>query len=805
MSDMLEAMITQVEYTSISDETVIHIFGRDAGRRAVHIQVNGFRPYFYVPERDLEGRALPDQVTGVDDDLYQTIHGARVRRLYTRRPVDVRDIRGNFSEHFEADIPFTTRFLIDTGLRSGVRAPGESVNYRDLEPAEIDVPSRVCMMDIECDDRRGFPDPENDAVICITCRDSYDGRYTTFLWSRDGNMPSSIERQIRSGGLQNGCFTDEYHTIRIYTDETSMLRGWCEYIRDQDPDVLSGWNIIEFDIPYLRKRMERLGIPADSLSRIPGTSERSPIRGRAIFDLLPAYKKMQQAQKESYRLDAVAGDELGEGKVRYTGTVGDLWENEPDRLVEYNFKDVELCHRIDSKHMIIQFYRELAGYIGCPLDHTLSSSRLIDVLVLRRSHNRFVLPSRGHAVAEEFEGAVVFEPSKGLKENVVVLDLTSLYPMAMMTINASPETKDPAGELKAPNGVRFRKHPDGLTRTIIANLMEERKVKKSLRDRYPFQSPEYIRYNLQQNVIKVIMNSYYGVSGYPRFRLYDREIGAAVTSVGRAIIHHTRDVITDMGYTVLYGDTDSCMVQIPASDLDRQIEIAREIEARVNESYDRFAREVLNADRHWFSIKFEKVYRRFFQAGRKKRYAGHLVWKEGQRVDSVDVVGFEIRRSDYPHITKEVQRTVIEKIIRGEGFDEVKSYLRDVIISFRKGEYSLDDVGIPGGIGKNLEDYATDDAHIRGARYANKYLGTDFKKGSKPKRLYIRRVTGRYPRTDVICFEYADQVPPEFEVDWELMLNRTIRQPVSRIIEALGWNWRDVDPSRTTLADFGLG
>jgi DNA polymerase I len=77
-----------------------------------------------------------------------------------------------------------------------------------------------------------------------------------------------------------------------------------------------------------------------------------------------------------------------------------------------------------------------------------------------------------------------------------------------------------------------------------------------------------------------------------------------------------------------------------------------------------------------------------------------------------------------------------------------------------------------------------------------------FLSGSKPKRVYIKNVTSKYPQTDVICFEYADQIPPEFEVDLEKMLNRSVEQPISRIIEAVGWTWQDMDPSHTTLADF---
>jgi DNA polymerase I len=147
----------------------------------------------------------------------------------------------------------------------------------------------------------------------------------------------------------------------------------------------------------------------------------------------------------------------------------------------------------------------------------------------------------------------------------------------------------------------------------------------------------------------------------------------------------------------------------------------------------------------------------------------------------------------------------MEQILHGENYDAIKRYLGDIIRNYRAGTYSLDEIGIPGGIGKDLSDYQTDDAHIRGAKYANRYLGMEFAKGSKPKRVYVRNVTAKYPKTDVLCFEYGDQVPPEFQVDWELMLEKTLRQPISRIIDSLGWDWTDIDPSRTTLSQWGIG
>jgi DNA polymerase I len=301
------------------------------------------------------------------------------------------------------------------------------------------------------------------------------------------------------------------------------------------------------------------------------------------------------------------------------------------------------------------------------------------------------------------------------------------------------------------------------------------------------------------------MNTYYGVSGYNRFRLYDREIGSAVTSVGRAIIEHTRKVIEKLGYTVIYGDTDSCMVHLPQCDLDKTIETARSIEKSLNASYKEFAKNELNADEHFFSIKFEKIYARFFQSGKKKRYAGVLVWKEGKTVKETDIVGFEIKRSDTPQITKTIQSKVMDMILAGEGYQGIKKVLSEVITNYRAGKYTLDEIGIPGGIGKPLDDYATDDAQIRGAKYSNANLHTEFGKGSKPKRIYIKSVSSKYPRTDVLCFEYGDQVPKEFVVDLELMMEKTIENPISRIIESLGWNWDDVDPQKTTLAQWGIG
>jgi DNA polymerase elongation subunit (family B) len=445
--------------------------------------------------------------------------------------------------------------------------------------------------------------------------------------------------------------------------------------------------------------------------------------------------------------------------------------------------------------------------------------------VLHKLHDEFALPSKGQHAGEEYEGGAVFDPITGVRENVSVLDLRSLYPMCMVTTNASPETKvDPDeydGETyQAPNGTHFRKKPDGVIREMVDELLTEREEKKSLRNNHSSDTREYEQYDRQQAAVKVIMNSLYGVLGWDRFRLYDKEMGAAVTATGREVIEFTETVASRLNRSVIYGDTDSIMIEL-GDDVgrDEAIEASFELEDEINASYDEFAEKELGVDiaggeSHRFEIEFEKLYRRFFQAGKKKRYAGHIVWSEGKDVDDIDITGFEYQRSDIAPITKRVQREVIEMIVTVEDTDVITEYLHEVIADFQEGNVDLDDIGIPGGIGKRLDNYDTDTAQVRGAKYANAVLGTNFQRGSKPKRLYLDRVHSDFferveregglgPSTDpvygefrrdpdVICFEYPDQVPEEFEVDWEKMLDKTLKGPIARITEALGISWEEV-------------
>jgi len=540
----VDLSITQVDYAveGYGDEEypVVHVFGRrpvpDGDDEREHVRVLGVEPYFYVPTADLDTDPIEtyDVVIGTREEdhagePYESIRGEPLTRVITRTPRDVGAIRDDFETTFEADILFPNRFLIDNRLNGGIRVEERrlddgtiQVHEGHLEPAAVDADVRVNTFDIEVDDRRGFPEDGEEPIICLTSHDSYDDEYVIWLYSAPESEVESPTDLPEYEGIGDG---DLSFRVETFETEAAMVDSFISYLDETDPDVLTGWNFEDFDAPYLLDRMEVLAdrpdvdvdLSVDRLSRI-GEVWRSgwggpDIKGRVVFDLLYAYKRTMFTELESYRLDAVGERELGVGKERYTGDIGDLWEQDPERLLEYSIRDVELCVEIDRKQDVIAFWDEVRTFVGCQLEDAPTPGDTVDMYVLHKAFGKFALPTKGQQESEEFEGGAVFEPITGVKEMVTVQDLKSLYPMCMVTINAGPETKvDPEtydGETYvAPNGTHFRKEPDGIMREMVDELLAERENKKSLRNEHDPGTEVYNQYDRQQGAVKVIMNCF---------------------------------------------------------------------------------------------------------------------------------------------------------------------------------------------------------------------------------------------------------------------------------------------------------
>jgi DNA polymerase I len=903
--DTIELAVMQVNYSTRSlgkdhERATIHLFCRhpdDDVTHPVQVDVYGFDPFFYINKAEEDKvDTSKNEILGTKNhfstgerDKFTSIRGTNLTRVYTDIPRTVGNIRDNF-DHYEADVLLPDRFMIEKGIRNGIRVPARWVDETEqqikvpedeVEAADVSAEPRVHAVDIEVDDRNGFPEPEDadQEILCITAHDSWKDEYVVWYYESDdvtGNVPGSVDDYEF---IESENPDPEVNVLKFGSEE-EMMNEYLGYLDRTDPDLLVGWNVDDFDAEYLINRLYQLNsgsdldISSDRMSRIGevwGGGWRGPnIKGRVVFDLLEAYKRTQFTELDSYRLEAVGQTELGIGKERFDGDIGDLWENDPARLIEYNLRDVEICVELDRQQGIIDFWDEVRQFVGCRIQDAPIPGDAVDMYVLQMARGKFVLPSKGTVESGgEFEGGAVFDPITGVREMVGALDLKSLYPMSMVTTNASPETKvdNPdtfdGDTYETPNGIHFQKEPDGIMREMVDELLSEREQKKALRDEHDPGTPEYELYDRQQASVKVIMNSLYGVSGWDRFRLYDKDNASAVTATGREVIEFTDRTVTDMGLEVAYGDTDSVLIELKdylddndpelpdeiikgfnkqadeettlatTSEvrdwlIDRRpddstetitqymaaLAVSHELEGEINNAYDEFALNHLNANEHRFQIEFEKLYERFLQAGKKKRYAGNIIWKEGKDVNDIDITGFEYKRSDIAGVTKTAQKDLIEQLVTGADPDDIREEIHDLITRFENGEIPDADIGMPSGIGQPLDEYDTDTAHVRGAKYANLLLGTNFGQGSKPKRVYLQRVHpnfyqrvedemgldpqknpiyGEFKRNpDVICFIHDDQIPDEFEVDTEKMLNKVLQAPLARVLRAVDINWEDV-------------
>jgi DNA polymerase I len=703
------------------------------GRRVMERQF--FKPYFHVDEHEVVAlsKANMDRINHSGAKIIasekRTLGGGKLQRIVVKKPSDVPTLRDLFATTYEADVPFTDRYRIDKGHEEPARP---RILYIDIETK--------MSIDIEA------PEP----ILMITVYDNYLKKYLTFGWSK--NPKNQITKP------------DKKHSIFIDPTEQEFLLRFLDFWKDVDVDIITGWYTNGFDLPYIYNRLEKVfdegvGKALSSLGRVM-VQENGDIRigGRYCFDMLPGYKKIHEGEMDSFKLDNVGLVELGMGKSGESMNVVDMWENKFGDLIKYSLRDVEILVGLDKKMGIIEFYRNLAKKTNCSLENSLFNSKLIDMYLLTMCSKRDIcLPTK--IPTEEMgkiKGAKVLDPACGLMENLAVFDIKSLYPNIIVSFNMSPETT--LGYMK------FDYSKKGLVPEALANLFAERqKLKDEGKDE-------------QQRVVKEIMNTFYGAMLYKNFRLNNRDIGKSITFVGREILGWTKKIVEELGYKVVYGDTDSIFVQGVKSK-----EEGEEIRDKINKSYDDFAKK-FDLTSHTFQIEFESFVERALFTGAKKRYA----LKIGSELK---IRGFEFRRSNSARIGRVVQKAVLEKILNGIEEKEVIDYIKErkKYVEF---EADLEDIGIPATLSKNVDDYETKAQHAEAARFSNKYLkGAHFVKGDKFMLVYIKKIPMNYPeKTSVVAWDSDVILPKGFDIDRKRHRMRSIDKLIDPILGVVGWS-----------------
>ena len=408
---------------------------------------------------------------------------------------------------------------------------------------------------------------------------------------------------------------DESVTVKTFSTEYDLLHKFFIKYKEIEPTILTGWNVEFFDITYLYNRAQQIvgQTVANFLSPIGIVQwneyvKKYKIAGVSCLDYLALYKRFTFSERPSYRLDAISEYELGEKKVEYEGTLNDLYENNLDKFVEYNLQDVKLVKKLDDKLDFIGIAKGLAHLGHVPYENVFMSSRYLEgaILVYLRK-NSIVAPNKpkkeDRRKLEKFVGAYVQEPQKGKHDWVYDLDITSMYPSCIMSLNISPETKlgkiegwNPEEflrkdnkktytfthngkylgkytekELKnmldnedigiATNGVIYRTDKDGLLPALLRKWFDERveyrKLSKKFHEEGDKEKSEY--FDRRQYLQKVVLNSLYGVLGLPVFRFYDLDNAEAVTYTGQSLIKFTKKIANYFYNKELHDDVNHCI------------------------------------------------------------------------------------------------------------------------------------------------------------------------------------------------------------------------------------------------------
>jgi DNA polymerase elongation subunit (family B) len=317
--------------------------------------------------------------------------------------------------------------------------------------------------------------------------------------------------------------------------------------------------------------------------------------------------------------------------------------------------------------------------------------------------------------------------------------------------------------------------------------------------------------------------SFFGVSDHPYFRLSADGVGAAITAVSRYVSWVGVQEIEAEGYELVYGDTDSLLMSLldhSAMDAEsindlKAATVLEEVNETVNNGLSRVADDVglpdthpyiepdmHGTDRHLWMYEPEKVYRRFLMTGAKKRYAGSIVWKEGKFVDNIDITGYDFERANTPEISKQVQREIIERVLRAESFESLSEYVGTQIDRLENIDAPLRTFAFPGVLNKPPSEYPNRPIK-RATTYSNRHLRHDWGEGDSPWYVYVDETPMSKPNTDVIAVSWDRQdLPTGFQLDAEKHIEKTIRGPIEDIVDVVGYSWSELRTGRQEQSVF---
>jgi len=835
----MKILINKIEYTINNDNTISHIFGRDENKNFQHIIIKDLNPFFYVnndEEININNRII--RIEELND--WKTLDNKKIKKIICKTPADVggnrKDNEGErilYKTTYEDDILFVNRIQIELEAKSGIEVDKNELSFYidKIKPIDFNIDLKIFYIDIEVDSTSGFPNFNNaiNKIYSISIFDVYTEKFYCFAYSNEYNegiYNLKFNTPIIKKQIKTKLKPDYSLILNIYNNEIDMLNSFCKFIKNEQPDIISGWNIYHFDIPYLISRMHYLNVNYSILSPINEVYifQGTPIiKGLNIFDVMKSFKRLQPNEIESLKLDDVSSYILGIGKVKHNG-IDNLYNTNFYKFIKYNVNDVFLTYIIDKELNIFNFFNQIRYFVGCGLDDVLFNSRIIDLLILHKAHKeKIVLPSKRQINDEEtYEGALTLQPKKkGIHNNIAVFDFTSLYPNIVRTWNIGIETliKNTNNEnliRTVKSNIYFDKNKKSFLSDLIDEFIELRKYyKNKIKETNNEIEKEHLK--LLETNIKFITNSIYGVLGYSKYRLYNKEIAEIITITGKYILNNVINFVNKSGYEVIYGDTDSIFVNLKSEQIDEQINEANILLKQINEHLKSLNNE-FNLKNNYIEIKFEKIYKNFVVINKKettdpakKKYFGLVVYDGNEICHKFDIKGFI--RTDTSKVGLKILKTIFKYICENK-IDYIISYIQNEIKLIKNNNYELKYIAFSKGISKNISQYIKNNKiredWILATEWTNQHSGlpewnaqTRYNMGSKPKFIYVKKclLPKRFERINnkhnyqMIALDENNSLPEclKLAIDYDTLIEKTIKNKIENLLNSINLSWKMID------------
>jgi DNA polymerase-2 len=605
---------------------------------------------------------------------------------------------------YESDIKPPDRYLMERFIQGGVSIRADQIQrsgFLDLQngqlaPAQSRPAFRAVSIDIETD----FDATE---------------LYSIAIYSND-------VRSVHMIGEAPAAATAKPDYLLLYPNQKSLIEGFLAEIEAIDPDIIMGWNVVNFDLSALQRFTDQQGLTLSLGRNAEKVSWRvavnNPERAYALVPgriVLDGIELMRSAtyQFENFSLEHVAQKLLGRGKLvedvdARGAEITTLFNTQKHALAAYNIEDCKLVWDIFDKEKLIDFAIERSLLTGLELDRYGGSVAAFDFLYLPRLHRKgYVSPALEQVQASNISpGGYVMNSQPGIHTNVIVLDFKSLYPSIIRTFHVDPLALVTGLEARDPiigfDGGKFSREqailPDMITTLWAARDNAKQGGNSAL-----------------SQAIKIIMNSFYGVLGTSGCRFLDSRLVSSITKRGHEIIIQSKKFIESKGYNVIYGDTDSVFIQLGDIESAEVPAVGANLAAEMN----RWWQQKIQKDHRIVShleIEFETHFEKFLmptirgsKLGSKKRYAG--LTSSGELVFK----GLETVRSDWSPLAREFQQELYRRVFFGLPYVE---YVKDTVSSLIAG--GLDEkLVLRKRLRRKLMDYIKNvPPHVQAARKA---------------------------------------------------------------------------------------